>query len=90
MGYRANVSNKEQADIERAADDSAIRLQWWKDIDGQTQTEGETKMIPAYDLDNNADAGGSPNDGVLQVNRAHMVVGSHNDKPSRFAEPGKA
>jgi hypothetical protein len=47
-------------------------------------------MIPAYDLQNTADAGGSPNDGVLQVNRAHMVVGNHNDQPHRFAEPGKA
>jgi hypothetical protein len=90
MAYRANVTDKQQSDIERAADDSAIRLQWWKDTDGQTATEGETKMIPAYDLQNQADAGGSPNDGVLQVSRAHMVVGSHNDKPSRFAEPGKA
>lgn len=90
MAYRENVTDKQQSDIERAADDSAIRLQWWKQTDGQTQTEGETKMIPAYDLDNQADGGGSPNDGVLQVSRAHMVVGSHNDKPARFAEPGKA
>jgi hypothetical protein len=90
MAYRANVTDKQQSDIERAADDSAIRLQWWKQTDGQTVTEGETKMIPAYDLSNTADAGGSPNDGVLQVSRAHMVVGSHNDDPSRFAEPGKA
>ena len=90
MAYRANVTDKEQNDIERALDDSAIRLQSFELTEGQTQTEGVTKMIPAYDLNNSADAGGSPNDGVVQVSRTHMVIGSHNDKPHRFAEPGRA
>ena len=90
MAYRANVTDKQQNDIERAVDDSAIRVQAWKQTDGQTATEGVTKSIPAYDLSNTTDAGGSPNDGTVQVSRAHMVVGSHNDKPARFAEPGRA
>lgn len=90
MAYRANVTDKQQSDIERAADDSAIRIQAWKQTDGQTGTEGVTKSVQAYDLSNTADAGGSPNDCVNQVSRAHMVIGSHNDKPARFAEPGKA
>lgn len=90
MTYRKNVTDKEQSDIERAEDDSAIRLQSFKLTDGQSATEGVTKMIPAYDMNNDADAGGSPNDGITQVSRANMVVGSHNDKPYRFAEPGKA
>ena len=76
--YIPNVTDKQQSDIERAADE------------GQTQTEGKTKMVPAYDLSNTTDAGASPNDAVAQVSRAHMVIGSHNDKPHRFSEPGRA
>jgi hypothetical protein len=90
MGYRANVTDKGQADIESAANDSAIRLQSFKLEEGQTETNADTKLIPAYDLSNTTDAGGSPNDAVVQVSRAHMAIGSHNDKPHRFAEPGKA
>lgn len=37
----ANISDKEQADIERAADDSAIRMQHF---DGKEVQEGETKF----------------------------------------------
>lgn len=90
MAYRANVTDKEQSDIERAADDSAIRVQWWKNNNGQTANEADVKAIQAYDLNNTTDAGGSPNDGITQVSRAHMVIGNHNDKPATFAEPGKA
>ena len=90
MAYRANVTDKQQADLERAVDDSAIRFQWWKQNDGQTTTEGVTKAIKAYDQSNTTDAAGSPTDEVLQVSRTHMVIGNHNDKPHRFAEPGKA
>lgn len=90
MAYRANVTDKQQNDMERAAEDSAIRVQWWKSSDGQTQTNATTKNIPAYDLQAQSDAGGSPNDAVLANNRAQMTVGSHNDQPHRFVEPGKA
>jgi len=90
MAYRANVTNKEQNDIETALDDSAIRLQSFELTDGQTGTEGVTKMIRAYDLQAQADAGGSPSSAVLANNRAQMTVRSHNDKPHRFDEPGKA
>ena len=90
MAYRKNVTDKEQNDIEHAADDSAIRLQWWKDNNGQTGTEGDTKLIPAYDLQAQSDDGGSPNNAVLANNRAQMIIGNHNDKPYRFSEPGKA
>ena len=90
MAYRANVTDKEQNDIEVAVADSAIRNQAWKQTDGQTATVGVVKSIPAYDLSNTTDGGGSPNDAVNHVSRAHMVVGSHNDKPHRFAEPGRA
>ena len=91
MAYRANVTDKQQNDIERAEDDSAIRIQAWKQTDGQTATEGVTKSIPAYDLSNTTDAGCNITLVVVeQVSRAHMVVGSHNDKRHRFAEPGRA
>ena len=90
MAYRANVTDKQQSDIETALNDSAIRLQSFDLTEGQTETVGVTKMIPAYDLSNTTDQGGSPNDGITQVSRTHMVIGSHNDKPYRFAEPGKA
>ena len=90
MAYRANVSDKEQNDIEVAADDSAIRLQAFELTDGQTETEGKTKFIRAYDLQAQSDAGGSPSSAVLANNRAQMTIRNHNDKPHRFAEPGKA
>jgi hypothetical protein len=90
MPYRANVTDKEQSDIERQEDSSAIRIQWWKGTDGQTSNEGETKVIKAYDTDAQDDVAGSPSSDVLQVSRPHMVIGSHNDKPYRFSEPGKA
>lgn len=90
MPYIPNVTDKQQSDIERAADDSAIRLQSFELTDGQTGTQGKTKFIQAYDLSNTTDAGGSPNDATLANNRDQMIIGSHNDKPYRFAEPGKA
>ena len=52
MAYRKNVTDKEQNDIEQAADDSAIRLQWWKSNNGQTDTEGDTKFVKAYSKGN--------------------------------------
>lgn len=90
MAYRENVTNKQQNDVERAAEDSAIRIQWFELASGQTQTNGVTKNIPAYDLQAQSDAGGSPNDAVLANNRAQMAIGNHNDQPHRFAEPGRA
>jgi hypothetical protein len=88
--YIPNVSDKQQSDIERAEDDSAIRLQSFSLVEGQTATEGQTKLIPAYDLQAQSDGGGSPNDAVLANNRDQMIIGSHNDKPYRFEEPGRA
>jgi hypothetical protein len=44
-----NVSDKEQGDVERAADHSAIRFPWF---DGKESQKGVTKAIGAYDLGN--------------------------------------
>jgi len=83
--YRPNVTDKEQADIEAAADDSAIRLQWFN---GKKVQEGETKLIKAYDNQNSTNDNGSPNDTVKSLNGS--TIGSHNDNISSFATPGKA
>jgi hypothetical protein len=90
MPYRANVSDKEQSDIERQEDSSAIRVFGWKGVDGQTSNDPDVKIIKAYDTDAQDDVAGSPSSDVVQVSRQHMVVGNHNDKPYRFSEPGKA
>jgi hypothetical protein len=90
MAYRPNVTDKEQNDIERQEDSSAIRVFSWKDVDGQTQVDPDVKIIKAYDLQAQGDVAGSPSSDVLQVNRQHMAIGNHNDKPYRFSEPGKA
>ena len=86
MGYRANVTDKEQADIERAADDSAIRF---PSFDVATD-DGEMKAIRAYDLQAQGDVGGSPSSAVAKNSREQLIIGSHNDKSHRFATPGKA
>jgi hypothetical protein len=86
MAYRANVTDKEQSDLERAADHSAIRF---PSFDVATDA-GEMKSIRAYDLQAQADAGGSPSSAVALNSRDRLVIGSHNDKAHRFATPGKA
>jgi len=90
MAYRENVTDKQQSDIETALDDSAIRLQSFRLTEGQTQTVGVTKMIPAYASEGQSDGGGSPNDVVLVGASGQKIIGSHNDKPHRFDEPGRA
>jgi len=80
----ANISDKEQGDIERAADDSAIRIQ---SFDGKQQQVGKTKFQPAYDLQAQGNEGSVGTDASLKAGGA---IGSHNDKQHIFAEPGKA
>lgn len=87
MGYRANVSNKQQDDIERAASHSAIRFPWF---DGKTVQTGVTKTINAYDLQSQGNTGGQTNDAKKMIANSGSVIGSHNDKPSRFDTPGRA
>lgn len=84
MSYRKNVSDKEQGDIERAADHSAIRFAWF---DGKAIQTGMMKAIPALSLL------GRWRSGMTSAMRAipgsGSVIGSHNDKPFQFETPGK-
>jgi hypothetical protein len=90
--YRANITDKEQTDIERAADDSAIRVQ---SFEGEEQQQGETKMVKAYDGSAQAPNATGATSVVRQfgnslgMGQGH-VIGQHNDKPSVFETPGKA
>jgi|ETNvirnome_2_300_1030623.scaffolds.fasta_scaffold122794_1 hypothetical protein len=85
--YRANVTDKEQGDVERANDDSADRFPWF---DGKVESTGEMKAVPAYDLQAEGNTDGSGSSAVAQFTRAGMVIGQHNDKPALDLNPGKA
>ena len=82
--YRTNVTDKQQGDLERATDDSSIRIHHF---DNEAPTTGETKAIGAYDLQAQGNTGGSSSDAV---EKAGKVIGSHNDKAHRFDTPGRA
>ena len=87
MAYRANVTDKQQADIERAADDSAIRVPWF---DGKTQQTGQMKSFRALDLQPQVSAEHSSADAQKMVSGSvGGGIGSHNDHPYRFDTPGK-
>ena len=83
MAYRKNVTDKEQGDIERAADHSAIRIHWF---DGKTEQTGVTKAIGAYDLQAQGNSGGTSGNLIKQV---AGTFGAYNDNSSRFDDPGK-
>ena len=85
MAYRANVTNKQQADIERAEDNSAIRIPWFT-----SDNVGATKSFRAYDLSAQAVAGATVSSNVRAIPNSGAVIGSHNDQPHSFATPGKA
>jgi hypothetical protein len=87
MAYRANVSDKQQADVENALNDSAIRIQWF---DGKTEQTGLTKFIRAYDLSGQGNAGAGVTSAVRQFSGSGLCIGCHNDKPARFETPGMA
>ena len=80
MAYRANVTDKEQGDIERFYDHSAMRIMWF---DGMEASVGEVKAIKAVNQDN---ANTSSTD-ASRINGSPAVggaIGSHNDKPAQF------
>ena len=84
MGYRPNVTDKEQSDLERAEDDSAIRIHWFN---GNFSQEGQTKSIPAYDLQNQNTGTDSSNNNIKLLSNIGVVggiIGSHNDNAGRF------
>lgn len=83
MSYRANVTNKEQGDMESASNDSAIRLHHF---DGKQEQVGQSKFVSAYDLQAQGNTGGSSNDASK---KAGGIIGSHNDKAHLFLTPGR-
>lgn len=87
MAYRANVSDKQQVDIERFNDHSAIRFQWF---DGKVLQTGQTKVVRAYDLQAQGNAGSQTISFMRQFSGSGLCLGSHNDYPARFETPGKA
>lgn len=88
MAYRKNVTDKQQADIEQAADHSAIRFSWF---DGKRGQVGQTKAINAYDLQAQGNGTGSQvTSAIKKIAGSGSVIGSHNDKPAEFETPGKA
>ena len=82
--YRANVTDKQQGDIEAFNDHSATRFAWF---DGKALQTGVMKAIPAYDTSAQGNAGEAKSD---VVRTATNILGSHNDRPFRFETPGKA
>ena len=92
MPYRANITDKDQSDIEQAENDSAIRVQ---SFDGKEQQTGQTKMVKAYDGANQAPNATGATSVVRQfgdspaMGQGH-IIGQHNDKPAVFETPGKA
>jgi hypothetical protein len=86
MAYRANVSDKEQVDLENALNDSSIRIPWF---DGKEMQTGLTKFVKADDLQQQRDASGS-SPAMNNMKQLGHIVGSHSDKPAVFETPGKA
>jgi len=87
MAYIKNVTDKQQSDIERAADHSAIRFAWF---DGKAAQVGEMKSIRAYDLQAQGSAGSAVSSLKRQFSGSGLSLSQHNDKPAVFETPGKA
>lgn len=87
MAYRANVSDKAQGDIERAADDSAIRF---AHFDGKTSQTGVVKAIKANDLQGDNTGVSATVSAQSAVKKLRHVIAPYNDNAGRFDTPGKA
>ena len=90
--YLKNPTDKQQNDLEQAADCSAIRFPWFG---GQNSNTGVVKAIPAEDLTGQGNTGGVTSDAIRMIKPigsvlgSGSVIGSHNDKPAVFYSPGK-
>jgi hypothetical protein len=87
MPYIPNVTDAQQTKIERAADDSAIRLSWF---DGRREQTPRTKFVRAFDLRAQGNQGSTVTDVSRQFGSSGHSLGSHNDHPCSFRTPGKA
>ncbi len=93
--FRSDVSDKEQVDLERALDDSAIRLH-----QGDVKNNGQTVFIMAngfadasstYARQNGQKIHGGTNDTFANSRLRYAgILGHYDDNPSVFREPGKA
>jgi len=84
MAYRANVTDKQQGDVESVADGSACRFHWFNGVG-----TGVTKAIRANDLQQQRTStflAPATND----MKQLGHIIASHNDKPATFETPGKA
>ena len=86
MAYRANVTDTQQGNIERAADRSATRIFWF---DGKAGQVGAVKAIRAYDLQAQGNAGSAVSSLKRQFSGSGLSLGQHNDKPAVFETTGK-
>jgi hypothetical protein len=84
--YRANVSDKQQVDLENALNDSAIRIPWF---DGKEMQTGVTKFVKANDLQQQRDVSAT-SPAMDNMKQFGHIIANHNDKPAVFETPGKA
>lgn len=87
MAYIKNPTDKQQGDIEAAAAHSANRFAWF---DGKAIQTGIVKSIPALDLQGQGNTGGTSTSSKRAIAGSGAIIGSHNDKPDRFDNPGKS
>ena len=89
MSYIKNITDKQQSDIESAANNSAIRIE---SFDGKQGQVGQTKFVKAYDLQGQSESSAvaPATSAIRQFNNSGLCVGSHNDKPAVFETPGKS
>jgi len=78
MAYRANVTDKQQNEIEGKGNQGAIRV---------PGIDGNMKVFKSYDLQRETSTVGESDAKKMADG---ISVGSHNDKPHRFETPGKA
>ena len=88
MSYIANITDKQQSDIENAANNSAIRIE---SFDGKQGQVGQTKFVKAYDLQGQSETSGAApaTSAIRQFSNSGLCIGCHNDKPATFETPGK-
>jgi len=84
--YRANVSDKQQVDLENALNDSAIRIPWF---DGKEMQTGVVKFVKADDLQQQRDVSAT-SPAMDNMNQFGHIIANHKDKPAVFETPGRA
>jgi hypothetical protein len=99
MAYRKNVSDKEQVDMEQFCDKGGQSLSWWKDAQTAKRVQMPRMNVSyAFASPPSNFPRSAANYPAVQLayyplaaqrNVPSQVI-SHNDKPWRFENPGKA